>query len=87
MKNAIYYYIGIVIVGAFFTVFMFSSMPSDTWKDQRTEFVGVASPDELDEKIDCLSKGGVWDYTSCDFDVLGTEDTWEEINKSIQNFP
>ena len=65
MKNAIYYYIGIIIVGVISTVVIFSSMPADTWRDSRTEFTGVAPPDEIDEKIDCLSRGGVWQKTSC----------------------
>jgi hypothetical protein len=71
MKTSDYYYIGIVIVGVVSALVIFASMPSDTWRDHRTEFVGVASPDELNEKIDCLSKGGVWDYTSCNFKAKG----------------
>lgn len=58
MKNTIYYYIGIIIVGVISTIVIFSSIPADTWKDQRTEFTGVAPPDEIDEKMDCLSRGG-----------------------------
>lgn len=65
MKTRIYYYIGIIIVGIIGTVVIFSSMPSDTWRDHRTGFVGVSTPDEINEKIDCLSRGGVWDHTSC----------------------
>ena len=68
MKSSIYYYVGIIIAGSVFAVIMFSSMPAETWQDHRAEFVGVTSPDELDERIDCLSKGGVWDYVTCDFD-------------------
>ncbi|MCV0373333.1 MAG: thermonuclease family protein [Nitrosarchaeum sp.] len=44
---------------------IFASMPPDIWKDHRTGFTGVAPPDEIDEKIDCLSRGGVWEHTSC----------------------
>ena len=54
--------IGICVIAA---VAIFSSVSPDTWKDHRTEFVGVAPPDEIDKKMDCLSKGGTWDYTSC----------------------
>ncbi len=65
MKTIIIF--GIVITGIIGAVAVFASMPSDTWRDHRTELIGVASPDELNEKIDCLSKGGVWDYASCNF--------------------
>ena len=60
--------IAIIIVSTLSAVFIFSAIPSDIWKDQRTDFTGVSPPEELDEKIDCLSKGGVWDYTSCNFE-------------------
>jgi len=52
--------IGIIAISA-----IFASMPPDTWKDHRTGFTGVAPPDEIDEKIDCLSRGGVWEHASC----------------------
>ena len=68
MKTVIYFYIGIVIVGIVSAVAIFSSMPEDAWKDHRTEFARVASPDGIDEKMDCLSKGGKWDYASCKFE-------------------
>lgn len=61
-------YIGILIIVIIFSVFIFLSIPSDTWKDYRTEFAGVVLPDELNEKIDCLSKGGEWHYTSCNIE-------------------
>ena len=57
----------IIIASTVSAVLIFSSIPSEMWKDHRTEFVGVFPPDELDEKIECLSKGGIWEYTSCSF--------------------
>ena len=74
MKKIIYYYIGIIIVSSIFTVFMFSSMSSDTWKDWRTTDTGVARPGELDEQINCLSNGGVWKNTSCNFEPMHNPD-------------
>ena len=53
--------IGIVIVGIIGAVGIFASMPSDTWKDNRTGFTEVSLPDENKDKIDCLSRGGLWD--------------------------
>jgi len=52
--------IGIIIVGVIGAVAIFASIPSDTWKDNRTEFTGVSLPDENKDKIDCLSRGGLW---------------------------
>jgi len=73
--------IAIIIVSTLSAVFIFSAIPSDMWKDQRTDFTGVSPPGELDEKIDCLSKGGVWDYTSCNFEEPEPEPTSEvEMN-------
>ncbi len=57
--------IGIIIVGIIGIVAIFTSLPADTWQDKRTDFVGVAPPDENKEKIDCLSNGGSWEFTSC----------------------
>lgn len=54
--------IGIAIMAA---IAIFGSMPPDTWKDHRTEFTGIAPPDEIDEKMDCLSHGGTREYTNC----------------------
>jgi len=68
MKITIYYYIGIIIVGIISTAVIFSSVPEDTWSDHRTGIIGVAPPDEINEKIDCLSRGGVWEHTSCSVD-------------------
>lgn len=65
MKTRLYYYLGIIIVGVIGIVIIFSSMPTDTWSDHRTGIIGVSTPDEMNEKIDCLSRGGVWEYTSC----------------------
>ena len=53
--------IGIVIVGAVGAITIFASIPSETWQDDRTGFTGVPLPDENKEKIDCLSRGGLWD--------------------------
>src|SRR3989338_9989437 len=63
MKIAII--IGIIVVGIIGSIVIFSSMSQDMWKDHRTEFTGVAPPDEIDEKTDCLSKGGLWTGNSC----------------------
>lgn len=70
MKKTTYYYIGIIVAGVIGAVIIFSSMSSDTWKDWRTNNVGVARPEELDEQIDCLSNGGVWKNTSCNFEPI-----------------
>ena len=67
--------IAIIIVSTLSAVFIFSAIPSDIWKDQRTDFIGVSPPGELDEKIDCLSKGGVWDYTRCNFEEPESQST------------
>lgn len=53
--------VGIILVGVIGIIVIFTSMPSDTWKDHRTGFTGVPLPDENKEKIDCLSRGGLWD--------------------------
>ena len=68
MQKTIYFFIGIVIVGIISTIFIFSSIPSDTWKDWRTGFTGVASPNELDEQNECRSKNGVWKNSGCSFE-------------------
>ena len=83
MKTTIYYYIGIIIIGVISAVVIFSSMPADTWKDYRTEFTGVAPPDEMDEKIDCLSKGGIWDNTSCNFESESNESSLQEESERL----
>ena len=70
MKKIIYCYIGIIVAGVICTVIIFSSMSSDTWSDWRTGFTGVARPGELDEQINCLSNGGVWKNTSCNFEPI-----------------
>src|SRR3990167_9694310 len=57
-------YIGIVVAGIIGSIVIFSSMSQDMWKDHRTETIGV-TPDEIDEKINCLSKGGLWTGNSC----------------------
>lgn len=51
--------IGILIGGMVGAVAIFASIPSETWKDHRTGFTGVASPDEISEKTDCMSRGGL----------------------------
>lgn len=53
--------IGIMIVGVIGIIAVFASMPSETWHDNRTGFTGVSLPDGNKEKIDCLSRGGLWD--------------------------
>lgn len=53
--------IGIVIVGVIGIIAVFASIPSETWQDNRTGFMGVPLPDENKEKMDCLSRGGLWD--------------------------
>jgi len=77
--------IGIVIVGIVGAIAVFASMPSDTWKDHRTDFAGVASSDELNEQVNCLSAGGVWNYASCKFngksehyeiEIIGLKDVY-----------
>lgn len=62
MKNFIL--VGIVVAWIVGIIVIFASVPSDTWQDKRTEF-GVASPDENQERIDCLSSGGTWESNSC----------------------
>ena len=74
MKKTIYCYIGIIVAGVIGTVVIFSSIPSDTWSDWRTQFTGVARPGELDEQINCLSNGGVWKNTSCNFEPMRNPD-------------
>ena len=56
--------IGIMIVGVIGIISIFVSMPSDTWQDNRTGFTGVPLPDENKEKIDCISRGGLWNNGS-----------------------
>ena len=63
MKIAII--IGVIVAGIIGSIVIFSSISQDMWKDHRTEFTGVAPPSEIDEKIDCLSKGGLWTGNSC----------------------
>lgn len=77
----IYYYIGIVLAGVIGAVIIFSSISSDTWSDHRTEFTGVAPPDEIDEKMDCLSRGGTWEYTSCSVAKQIEQDTERKTTK------
>ena len=85
MKNTIYYYIGIIIAGIIASIVIFSSMSPDTWKDHRTEFTGVASPDEINEKMDCLSKGGVWQYASCSVEDKIQSDTERKTTKLVSS--
>jgi micrococcal nuclease len=64
--------IGIVITGVIGTVAVFASISPSTWQDNRTTFQGDTKPDEMSEKNDCLSKGGLWTGNSCsvpDFDA------------------
>ena len=63
MKNI--YYIGIVIAGVIGAVTVFASISPSTWQDTRTTYQGDTRPDEVSEKIDCLSKGGLWTGNSC----------------------
>ena len=60
--------VGIISGVVIAAVAIFASIPADTWQDKRTEFTGVAPPDENNEMIDCFSKGGDWDGTSCNFE-------------------
>ena len=57
--------IGIVIAGVIGAVIVFASIPSSTWFDNRPSYPGDTKPDEISEKIDCLSKGGLWTGNSC----------------------
>ncbi|PJB99158.1 MAG: calcium-binding protein, partial [Nitrosopumilales archaeon CG_4_9_14_0_8_um_filter_34_10] len=52
--------IGIIIVGFFGAVAVFASISPSTWQDNRTTFQGDTKLDENKEKINCLSKGGLW---------------------------
>lgn len=64
--------IGILIAGIIGAVAIFASIPSSTWQDNRTTFQGDTKPDDISEKVDCLSKGGLWTGNSCsvpDFDA------------------
>jgi len=64
--------IGIIITGVIGAITIFASISSSTWQDSRTTFQGDTKPDENKEKIDCLSKGGLWTGNSCsvpDYDV------------------
>ncbi|QUC64171.1 thermonuclease family protein [Nitrosopumilus sp. K4] len=61
--------IGVCVIAA---VAIFATVPQDTWKDKRTDFAGVAPPDENKKRTDCLSRGGTWEYASCSI-VLDTE--------------
>ena len=54
--------VGILIAAVIGGVAVLSSMPSETLQDNRPDLRGVTHPDENKEKIDCLSRGGVWDY-------------------------
>ena len=77
--------LAVIIVGIIGSIAVFASMSPDTLQDSRTEFTGVAPPDEIDEKIDCLSSGGTWDYTSCDFEYA--DDPFEESFESPIDTP
>ena len=74
--------IGIVIVGIIGAFAVFASIPSDTWQDNRTEFTGVPSPDENKEKIDCLSRGGLWD-NGCSIERRNLEDATSSYRNKI----
>ena len=50
--------IGIVLAGIIGGIAIFASIDSETWQDKRTGTIGVAPPDEIDEKINCMSEGG-----------------------------
>ena len=53
--------IGTIIAVIVSAITIFASIPSETWQDNRTGFTGVSLPDENKEKIDCLSRVGLWD--------------------------
>ena len=55
----------IIIAGVIGTVAVFASISPSTWQDNRTTFQGDTKPDEISEKIDCLSQGGLWTGNSC----------------------
>lgn len=57
--------IGIIIVGIIGGIAVFASISPTTWQDKRPDDLGIARPDENKEKIDCLSKGGLWTGNSC----------------------
>ena len=57
--------IGIIIAGVIGAVTVFASISPSTWQDNRTTFQGDTRPDEVSEKIDCLSQGGLWTGNSC----------------------
>lgn len=88
MVTSTYYFVGIIVTVVIAAVAIFASIPTDTWKDKRTEFTGVAPPDENNQKIDCLSKGGIWDGTSCNYEEIpefvddSFEESFEEIDQS-----
>lgn len=77
--------LAVIIVGIIGSIAVFASISPDTWQDQRTDFTGVAPPDEIDEKIDCLSNGGTWDYTSCEFEYA--DESFEESFESPIDTP
>lgn len=65
--------LGIIVVGIISTVLIFESVPSDTWKDKRAGFPGLSSSDENIDKIDCLSRGGLWN-NGCSIEIPDLED-------------
>ena len=77
--------IGIVLAGIIGGIAIFASIDSETWQDKRVGTIGVASPDEIDEKINCMSKSGVWDGASCNAKPVELENT-DVIVQSINNF-
>lgn len=71
-------FLGIIIVGILGAVAVFASIDSELWQDKRTGIIGVASPDENKEKIDCLSRGGTWD-NSCSVNLKDTNQDESDI--------
>ncbi|MBS3925085.1 MAG: thermonuclease family protein [Nitrosarchaeum sp.] len=57
--------IAIIVVGVIGAVAVFAAISPTTWQDNRPTFQGDTRPDENKEKIDCLSKGGLWTGNSC----------------------
>lgn len=57
--------IGIVIAGIIGAIAVFASISPSTWQDNRTTYQGDTKPDEMSQKIDCLSNGGLLTGNSC----------------------
>ena len=80
MKSVLIFGIIITIVVA--AVGIFASLPTDTWQDKRVDIIGVASPDENKEKIDCMSRGGYWDGGCSEPDNKADEESHNTIECS-----